>query len=435
MTPNSKPDTDRDEEALLGGILRWPAVLDDVSAIVSEDMFRQDKTMKLFSCMMSLHGRKPIDLLTIAEELRRRGEWEDVGSVWLAEIWDGELTGGHAVHHAGNVRDAYLRRSLAYLAVEMEREAATPSKSAVEAVEDAERALWGLSELGVQGQVSDLVPDLNAVLDGIGRERTGIDGLPTGYYDLDKILGGFQKDQLVIIGARPATGKTALGLSIARKLTARDRIPIFFASLEQSRRELAERLLAGEGHVNGQDLRAGVLSHDEVRRCADAASVLRDSPLYVDDCATQTVQRIAANARRLRRSKDIQAVVIDYLQLITPDDKRLKRYEQVGQISRRLKILARELSIPVICLAQLNRGTEDHKEPRLSDLRDSGDIEQDADTVLLMHRSDWKEVTPCVPIDIIVAKHRNGPTGRVTLMFDRPSVTFVNAARGNEPRW
>src|SRR5581483_11812742 len=256
----------------------------------------------------------------------------------------------------------------------------------------------------------------------------------TGFTDLDRITCGFQPSQLVIVAARPGQGKTAFALSVARHMAMREGAGVFFASLEQSAGEVAQRLVSGLARVDSRLLRQGRLNRDEAGRVFDATKRLRTLPIHIADACNQTALQITANARRLVRKHGIRCVIVDYLQLVEPEDRLAKRYEQVGAVSRRLKQLARDLCLPVIALAQLGRGVEERKgRPRLSDLRESGNIEADADTVLLMHRPDDLDAE-CVAVEVDVAKHRNGPTGSLTLAFQRPYVTFENHG-GPEPVW
>jgi replicative DNA helicase len=253
----------------------------------------------------------------------------------------------------------------------------------------------------------------------------------TGLLDLDDKTAGLQNSELIIIAARPSVGKTALGLSIARHVAVEEAQPVFFVSLEQSRIELAERLLSAQARVNGFRLRKGDLSSADMQKLLGAGDALRQAKFFIDDSPGQGMLRIAANARRLKLRHHIKLVVVDYLQLIEPDNRRDSRQEQVANISRRLKFLAKELKLPVVALAQLNRSPEEREghRPRLADLRESGSIEMDADTVLLLHRPEMYEPgqNPGT-VEIIIAKQRNGPTGEVTLTFLKEFMRFENFA-------
>jgi replicative DNA helicase len=262
-------------------------------------------------------------------------------------------------------------------------------------------------------------------------DPNAISGVASGFIDLDQLTAGFQNSELIILAARPSVGKTAMALNIVRHVIVEEQMPVLFVSLEQTRIELAERLLAAQARVDSHKLRKGHLSGDDIGKLHGAGDVLRNAQLYIDDSPSQGMLRIMANARRLKIRNGIRLVVIDYLQLIDPENRRDPRQEQVAQISRRLKHLARELEIPVMALAQVNRSSEDRTDhrPRLADLRESGSIEQDADTCLMLHRPgrfDGSQEDNI--IEVIVAKQRNGPTGEVTLAYLKQYMRFENYA-------
>ena len=287
--------------------------------------------------------------------------------------------------------------------------------------------------MGITGQTFTLAQALTEAYDRIDtrqqNDQTSISGLPTGFIDLDEKTAGLQNSELIIMAARPSHGKTALAMNVARHVAVEDNQPVFVVSLEQSRIELAERLLCCQARVDSHKLRKGHLSSEDMQKLIEAGGILRNALLFIDDTPGQGMLRIAANARRLKLREKIKLVVIDYLQLIEPDNRRDSRQEQVAHISRRLKFLARELQIPVMALAQVNRSSEDrtdHK-PRLADLRESGSIEQDADTVMLLHRPEMYEPGQHEGIlEINIAKQRNGPTGEITLTFLKQFMRFEN---------
>jgi replicative DNA helicase len=288
--------------------------------------------------------------------------------------------------------------------------------------------------MGITGQTSTLEEALRLAYDRIDarheRGEYSISGLPTGFVDLDEKTAGLQNSELVIVAARPSVGKTAFAVNIVRHIAVEDNKPVFFVSLEQSRIELAERLLCCQSRVDSHKLRTH-LNSDDMQKLIDAGGLLRNAKLFIDDTPGQGMLRIAANARRLKLRHHIKAVFVDYLQLIEPDNRRDSRQEQVALISRRLKHLARELQIPVVALAQLNRSSEDRQgnKPRLADLRESGSIEQDADTVVLLHRPELYEPGQHEgTVELIIAKQRNGPTGEITLTYLKQFMRFENFA-------
>ena len=297
-------------------------------------------------------------------------------------------------------------------------------------MERAEQDIFALAEDAVADEEADAARVVGEVYDHVDAchsDRGDAGGLKTGFLDLDAKLGGLRPSALVLLAARPSVGKTALAAAVALQVVLDDR-PALFASLEQTRTELMERMLCGRAKVDSHMLRKGMLDDDAITRLHQAGDEIRIAPLVIDDASRQTVLRIRAKARRLKRRKGLAAVVVDYLQLIEPSDRRAERYEQVGDISRQLKAMAKELAVPVVAACQLNRSPEGRadKEPRLSDLRESGSLEMDADVVILMSRSEQERNV----IELIVAKNRNGPTGKVKLHYRPQWTRFENYAAG-----
>jgi replicative DNA helicase len=427
QAPDRLPPHHREaERAVLGSMLRDNAVIGDIVQILRKEDFYHDAHQKIFEAGVALYDKsKPVDLVSLAEELERRGHIEDIGRYpYLGELWEAAPTAANAEYYARIVRDKSLVRSLIHAGTEILRDAYNGSMPADELIEAAERQVLDVAERGITGQTFTLEQAIEETYDRIDKRHTGeqmaFSGLSTGYADLNEITAGLQKSELIIVGARPSVGKTSFALNLVRNIISEEKAPVFFVSLEQSRIELAERLLCCQARVDSHRLRKGNLTADDMQRIIDAGSELRNARLFIDDTPGQGMLRIAANARRLKHRQGIKLVIIDYLQLIEPDNRRDPRQEQVAQISRRLKFLARELEIPVIALAQVNRSSEDRQDhrPRLSDLRESGSLEQDADTVLLLHRPDRYEPGQHEGIiEVIIAKQRNGPTGEVTLAY------------------
>jgi replicative DNA helicase len=437
MRERLPPHSREAERSVLGSMLRDNAVIGDVVQIVREEHFYTDAHQKIFRGIVSLYDKgHPADLVTLAEWLREQKYIEDVGGyAYLAELWDAAPTAANAEYYARIVRDKGIVRSLIHASTEILRDAYDQAQPADELLENAERRILDIAQMGITGNTITLKEALREAYERIdqraGREHTEVSGLPTGFIDLDALTAGLQNSELIIIAARPSVGKTALALNIVRHIVVDLGQPVFFVSLEQSRIELAERLLCCQARVDSHKLRKGHLSADDMQRLIEAGDILRQAKLFIDDTAGQGMLRIAANARRLKLRHGIKLVVIDYLQLIEPDNRRDSRQEQVAAISRRLKFLAKELNLPVLALAQVNRGAEDRQDhrPRLSDLRESGAIEQDADTVLLLHRPELHEPGQHEGIvEVIIGKQRNGPTGEVTLTYLKQFMRFENFA-------
>jgi replicative DNA helicase len=311
----------------------------------------------------------------------------------------------------------------------LQRKALDPGADGAEVLREAERAVFALAEVGAAGQVvwlADAVEDtVNYINDRATDGGVGMAGLPTGLPPLDDLTGGLPAGELVVVAARPSIGKTSVALTFAGH-SAREGRTVLFTSLEMSRRALATRMLCSESGVDGQLVRTGRLGNEDVERLSEVRTRLLHLPLAVDDCPEQSVLRIAANARRLKRQGKLDLVVVDYLQLVAPGGRQEPRHEQVAEISRRLKALAKELEVPVLALSQLNRECESRPDgrPKLADLRESGQIEADADQVLLLHRPKGHEDQ----LEVIVAKNRNGPTGEVGVKFDRSLMRFDDLA-------
>ena len=416
------------EASLLASMLRYPDCIDDIALKLRPEQMHRDAHQRIYRAILSVQSKKPVDLVTVAEELHRNGDLENVGGgAALAELYDSEPTGGHALHYAGIVYESHLRQSLSQIAGEMAEEAIRPTCSAPEALEHYEQQLWRLSELSVEGQAALLDADYDAIMDLSDARSSGEvgDELPTGFKDLDAIVGGLRPGQLIMIAARPSGGKTALGLAMARNISLGFGVPILFCSLEQSSRQIAGRNVSAVAQVNGHWINSGRLSREESARVVSGVSHLKSAKFHVDAESNQTCHRIGANARRMVRRFGVRALFVDYVQMVTPENPKAQRYEQVGEISRRLKGIAKELNIPVIAMAQLGRGADEVREPKLSDLRESGNLEADADVVIMLHRE--KEAgRDSNLIEAIIAKNRDGPQGRVTLYFRKEYVSFEN---------
>ena len=440
------PPFNRDaERSVLGSMLRLNDVIDDVVQVVQVEHFYSDPHQKIFDAIRTLWSDKGdkkrggVDLVTLAEHLGRQKLIEDVGGYkYLAELWEAAPTAANAVHYAEIVRDKGMVRGLIHAGTEILRDAYDQAMPADELVAGAEKKILDIAERGVTGKTYALQDVLKEAYDLIDeRVQKGgaqaVTGLPTGFLDLDEKTAGMQNSELTILAARPAVGKTAFAVNVVRHVAVEAGGGVYFVSLEMSRTELVERLLCCQARVDSHKLRKGQVSSEDMDKLVEAGGVLRRAKVFIDDSAAQGMLRIAANARRLKRRHGIHLVVIDYLQLIEPENRRDSRQEQVAQISRRLKFLAKELELPVIALAQVNRASEDRQDhrPRLSDLRESGSIEQDADAVLILHRPELYEPGQHEgTTEVIIAKNRHGPTGEITLTFLKQYMRFENFAAG-----
>ena len=437
--PDRLPPQNRDaERSVLGSMLRDNAVINEVLQVLRTDNFYFDAHQKIFQAIVDVYNDgHPVDLVILRDALSTRKHLEDIGGdTYLADLWDAAPTAANAEYYARIVRDKAITRNLIHASTEILRDAYDQGQPADEMLGAAERKILDIAEKGVTSNTATILEALNDAYTRIDqrmgrKDPNAISGIPTGFVDLDALTAGFQNNELIILAARPSVGKTAFALNIVRHMIVDERLPVFFVSLEQSRIELAERLLAAQARVDSHKLRKGHLSGDDIGKLHAAGDVLRNAQLFIDDTPGQGMLRIAANARRLKLKHDIRLVAIDYLQLIDPENRRDPRQEQVAQISRRLKFLARELEIPVVALAQVNRSSEDRQDhrPRLADLRESGSIEQDADTCIMLHRPGrFDGGLEDNIIEVIVAKQRNGPTGDVTLTWIKNYMRFENYA-------
>jgi replicative DNA helicase len=382
------------ERCVLGAMLRDNRTIDEVVHIVRKEDFYTDAHQKIFETIVALNdqggqaspvSRKksmttPVDTLILYHALEQREWLADVGGAgYLAELWDGVPSAANVEYYARIVREKALLRNLIFTSNEILGEAYKQTMPVDDLMGTAQRMIFELAEKGLTSHLVTLHEAIKDTWDQIDKRTSkgdiGIAGLSTGFADLNDLTAGLHDRELVIVAARPSVGKTAFSLGLVRNvITSEEKPAVFFVSLEQSRVEIAERLLCSQARVDSQRLRKGTLSSEDIVKLSEAAGVLRNAPLFIDDTPSQGMLRIAANARRLKRANDIRLVVIDYLQLIEPENRRDPRQEQVAQISRRLKFLARELEVPVVALAQVNRAAEDRQDhrPRLSDLRESG---------------------------------------------------------------
>lgn len=435
-TPPHSVDAER---AVLGSILLAPHVCDDVVLIVRSDDFYLDAHQKLFGHMVQMHeSGSRIDTTLLVERLKQAGDFEAVGgAAYLAEVLQSVAVPSHAAYYARIVRDKSTLRHLIHASCDILRDAYDVGQDPAELLSQAEERVFAVRDRRSSDQITsmhDVLVEAFAVIDR-RLEEGGSPGIPTGFTDLNRLTGGLHDSELIILAARPSMGKTALALNIAEYVTVDSGLTCLFVSLEMSRIELAQRVLCSVGRINGTKFRSGFVSAKEREMLVKASNKLSTAPLYIDDTPSRNVSEIAACARRLKRKADLRLVIIDYLQLIEPDNSQDSRQEQVARITRRLKGMARELQIPVICLAQLNRQPEATKEghrPRLSHLRESGAIEQDADVVLFVHREEYycrsreeaEEKGVLGTAEVIVAKQRNGPTGEVKLRWHKEYTRF-----------
>ncbi len=428
------------EKAVLGSVLLKPDVCDDVALVVRPEDFADEPHQILFRHLLELHdGGKRIDTMIVLERLRTQGDADRVGgAVFLTELLQTVPHAAHAVYYAEIVRDKALLRALIDAGTDILRDAYTETDTPRELLARAEEKIFAILERRSSTDakpIAAVLEDVMVRMDARMKHEHAIGGVETGYSDLDTLCGGLHNSELIILAARPSMGKTAFAMNIAEHVAIDLRRPVLFVSLEMACLELVDRLLCSAAQVNGHRLRNGTISQEDRRRLVQKSAEIGSAPLFIDDTPGRTLTEIAAVARRLKRKETgLALVVIDYLQLVEPDNPRDPRQEQVARIARRLKMMARELDVPVLCLAQLNRQAEASRDnrPRLNHLRESGAIEQDADVVMFVHREEYYQASEedkervRGQADIIVAKQRNGPTDDIKLLWQQDYTRFVN---------
>ena len=424
------------EEAVLGCVLINPDAYFEVAPFLRADDFYLHKHRWIWDVFIHLHDqRMPVDFITVTQELDNRRQLDEVGgAAYLTHLLNTVPTSLHAEAYGRIIQRDALRRRLLEAATSVAKLAYAEDRDINEVVNEAEAAVFAVSE---QRQTKDILPIrevISAYFDQIKllSERKGeILGVPTGFVDLDRVLGGLQKSDLLIIAGRPGSGKTGFMLSVAKTAAQVHKKHVAVFSLEMSNEQLAQRLMAQETGIDSQRLRLGDVHDDEWPLFVEAASALSDATLFLDDTPALTPLQLRAKCRRLDQEYGLDLVVVDYLQLMQGEGRSENRVQEVSYISRNLKALARELNVPVLAGAQLSRAVEQRQEKRpiLSDLRESGSLEQDADIVMFIHRADLyeKETAKTNVADILVAKHRNGPTADIQLVFRGALTKFENA--------
>jgi replicative DNA helicase len=432
-TERIPPSSREAERGVLGAILRDCEILDELTLVAEQ--FHMDAHQKLYRGMQELWlAGVAVDHITLGEWVSAKNLTQDIGGmVYLVELLDCTPTTGNVLHHAEIVRQKAILRSLINVATETMQEAYSPSGPADEMLSRAEASLLSISSLGITGQTTPIKDVVDGAMKLMDRRKSDPDqdGIKTGLLDLDAMMGGFHDGELTILAARPSVGKSSLARHFIRH-AAGCGAPCFMVSLEMSENEIGTQMLCTEARVDSVLVRKGMVPKGDVDKILEASERLRVLPVEFDATACQRIGRIAGTARRLKRKIGLRLVCVDYLQLIEPDNSSESRERQVSDISRRCKLLAKELDIPVIALAQLNRQVEGRAEqrPRLSDLRDSGSLEQDADTVIFLWRPNPQEDGL---VEAVVAKQRNGPTGEVPLCFLKQYTRFENFAVAAPP--
>jgi replicative DNA helicase len=434
------PPQDNDaEQSVLGSmLLSKDAIADVVESVRGGDFYRPAHET-IFDAMVDLYGRgEPVDPVTVAAELGRRGELTRVGGApYLHTLSASVPIAANAGYYAAIVRDKAVLRRLVGAGTRIAQMGYSGEGVVDDVVDAAQQEVYNVTDRRSSEDYAPLSAIMEATLDeieAISNRDGGLTGVPTGFADLDELTNGLHGGQMVIVAARPAVGKSTLALDLCRAASVHHNMTSVIFSLEMTRNEITMRLLSAEAKIPLNHMRNGHMSDEDWAKLARKMGEVSSAPLFIDDSPNMTMMEIRAKARRLKQRHDLRLVVVDYLQLMTSGKKVESRQIEVSEFSRQMKLLAKELDVPVVALSQLNRGPEQRadKRPMLSDLRESGSLEQDADVVVLLHREDVyeKESTRPGEADLIVAKHRNGPTRDVVVAFQGHYSRFVDMAQG-----
>jgi replicative DNA helicase len=439
------PESLAAEAAVLGSMMIDPECIGEVVEQLDRMAFYRAEHQTIFDGLVALYERnrgEAIDAVLLRDELEKRKQLDQIGGVeYIAKIMDSVPSSANVMYYAGIVKDKQLLRETIAAASEILEDAFDESGETSEKLDEAERRIFAITDMRISGNavaLKDLVTRAYELIEK--RDGKVVTGLATGYHMLDDKTCGLQNGEMIIIAGRPSMGKTSLALNMAEHIGAVDRLPVAIFSLEMGRQQLAERFLCSTSEVDAQAVRKGMLGTEDYEKLVEACGTLAEAPIYVDDTSTLTPLELRAKSRRLKSLYDIRCVIVDYLQLMHVGAGRVEsRQQEITVISRYLKALARELNIPVVVLSQLNRapeGREGHR-PRMSDLRESGSIEQDADVVILLHREDYyhrgeDNYQETNTAELIIAKQRNGPTGKVDLIFRERFTRFENASYTEE---
>ena len=435
------PQSIEAEQSVLGSMIIEREAIYIVAELLRGTDFYRTAHQKIFEAIIALSEKgEPVDLVTLADELQRRRSLEEAGgTAYLSALAGAVPTAANVEYYALIVRDKSVLRSLINTATKIVTGCYAGPPDVEEFMDTAEQQIFEIGRKGQQKGFVHLKEVLKEAFDRIEHlfdDKKGVTGLATGFAELDHICSGLQPSDLVIVAARPSMGKTTLALNMAHHITVKEKKPAAFFSLEMSREQLAQRMLCTEAKIDAHNLRRGFLSQEEWQKLTRAVGPLGEAPLYVDDSASLSVMEVRAKARRLKAEKGLEAVFVDYLQLMRGFSRAENRQQELSEISRSLKALAKELSIPVVALSQLSRAVEkrESRRPILSDLMESGGIEANADVVLFIYREAYyhKDTDRGNIAEIIVAKQRNGPVGMVELCFLDRYNCFANIARAEE---
>ena len=425
------------EQSVLGGMMLSKDAIADVVEVLRGNDFYRPAHESIYEAILDLYGRgEPADAVTVADELTKRGEVTKIGgAAYLHQLIQSVPTAANAGFYAEIVAERAVLRRLVTAGTKIVQMGYAQDGEVEDVVNAAQAEIFAVAERRTTEDYVILKDVMESTVDEIeasGHKGEGMTGVPTGFYEFDELTNGLHPGQMIVIAARPAVGKSTFALDWARSAAIEHNMATVVFSLEMGRNELAMRLLSAEATISLQDLRKGTVKDDQWSKIATTMGKMNDAPLFIDDSPNMSLMEIRAKCRRLKQQHDLKLVILDYLQLMSSGKKVESRQQEVSEFSRALKLLAKELQVPVVALSQLNRGSEQRtdKKPMVSDLRESGSIEQDADMVILLHREDIydKESARAGEADVIVAKHRNGPTKTMVVAFQGHYSRFANMA-------
>ncbi len=433
------------EKSLLGCLMIDPeAILKVVDFLLPRDFYK-DSHQRIYTAMMELFERRePIDVLSVSSKLKEKNQFKDIGgAAYLTSLVNTVPTASHILHYAKIVQQKRVLRDLISAGQDISQIAYKETEDVDSLLDQAEKRIFSIAQKSLTQAFTPVKETLEETwqrIDELSKQKGGMRGIPTGFRALDNILAGMQRSDLIILAARPSFGKSAMAIDIARNVACNTKMPVGIFSLEMSKDQIVDRLIASQADVDLWRLRTGRLSdegeNNDFERIQQAMAVLSEAPIYIDDIASSNILQMRAMSRRLLADKGLGLIIVDYLQLMEHRNPGLSMVQQVTENSKALKSLAKELHVPVLAISQLSRAVEQRSPqiPRLSDLRESGSLEQDSDVVMFIYKEDrYKENTERKGIaDIIIAKHRNGPVGKVELYFDEPRVTFRDIEKSYE---
>ncbi len=434
VNPRIPPHDEIAEQSVLGAVLLDKDALIDVAEFLRPEHFYKDSHKFIYSAMLALYERhEPVDVVTLSAEVKKLGKLKEAGgTAYISELLNLVPTSAHAEKYGRMITDHFVKRQLITASAKITEEAFKEAAEARAILDTAEEEIFAIAQLNSRRDfvsVKSILASSFDRLDELHKRAGGLRGVPSGFPDLDNKLAGFQESNLIVLAARPGTGKTAFTLNIAQFIATSVKMPVAFFSLEMSKEELVDRLLVAQADIDAWRLKTGKLNDDDFTRLSEAMGQLAEAELYIDDTPGLSIMEMRTKARRIQLEHDVKLIIVDYLQLVDAGKRFEGRVQEVSYVSQNLKNIARELRVPVIAISQLSRAVESRgtRIPQLADLRESGAIEQDADVVMFLYREDQPEGekwSPNMLIKLLIAKHRNGPLGEVDLMFRGDRIRF-----------